>query len=64
MSQARLRGNHLSGNHDQLGRGVYVFVGRTGNVLCPVEAITGYVDIRLGPFFQFEDCTPLTKPKL
>ena len=51
---------------DQLGRGVDVFVGRTGNAICPVEAITSYVMVRgadSGPFFRFEDLTPLTKPK-
>lgn len=51
---------------DQLGRGVDVFVGRTGSILCPVEAISQYVALRgsrPGCFFQFEDHTPLTKPK-
>lgn len=51
---------------DQLARGVDVFVGRTGDSLCPVAAILSYVATR-GPtpgcFFQFRDRTPLTKPR-
>lgn len=51
---------------DQLGQGVDVFVGRTRNILCPVEAIGQYVARRgshSGCFFQFENNSPLTKPK-
>ena len=38
------------------------YVGKTGNELCPVAAITAYLAIRgtSGPFFFFEDGTPLT----
>ena len=39
------------------------YVGKTGNELCPVAAITAYLAIRgttSGPFFYFEDGTPLT----
>ena len=51
---------------DQLGRGVDVFVGRTGNDLCPVTAILRYTELRgntAGPFFRFQDGQPLTKAK-
>lgn len=51
---------------DQLGRGVDVYVGRTGNSLCPVEAILAYIAVRgdsSGPFFKSGDQTPLTKAK-
>ncbi len=51
---------------DQLGNGVNVFVGRTGDTLCPVTAVMAYVATRgphPGPFFQFTDQTPLTKPR-
>ena len=48
---------------DQLGRGMDVYVGRTG---CPVEAILAYIAVRgdsSGPFFKLGDQTPLTKAK-
>ena len=51
---------------DQFGKGVDVFVGRTESTICPVAAIVHYVAARgsnPGCFFQFEDRTPLTKPK-
>ena len=51
---------------DQLGQGVEIFVGRTRNNLCRVEAIGQYAARRgshSGCFFQFEDNSPLTKPK-
>ncbi len=51
---------------EQLGNGVDVFVGRTGDTLCPVTAVMAYVATRgphPGPFFQFTDHTPLTKPR-
>ena len=40
--------------YDQFGRGVDVFVGRTGNVLCPVAAVLAYLAVRgssPGPLF-------------
>lgn len=51
---------------DQFGSGVDVFVGRTRSIICPVDAVTQYVAQRgshPGCFFQFEDRSPLTKPK-
>jgi hypothetical protein len=49
---------------DQLGKGVGVYVGRTGSKLCPVAATLSYMAFRgpiQGPFFLLEDGTPLTK---
>ena len=49
---------------DQFGRGVAVFLGRTADALCPVTAVIAYVTRRgdtSGPFFRFENGTPLTK---
>ena len=49
---------------DQLGKGVDVYIGKTGGPLCPVVAITQYMAIRgskEGPFFQFQNGHPLTK---
>ena len=44
--------------------GVNIYVGRTGNLLCPVTAILRYMVARgvgAGPFFRFENRTPLTR---
>ena len=51
---------------DQFGRGVAVYVGATGDDLCPVSALMEYVSSRgeaPGPFFRFADGTPLTKAR-
>ena len=49
---------------DQFGRGVAVWIGATGDELCPVRAMLDYVACRgTGPgvFFRFEGGSPLTK---
>ena len=49
---------------DQLGRGVDVFLGRSGSPTCPVEEIIRYVSLSgpaPGPFFRLADGSPLTK---
>ena len=49
---------------DQLRQGVDVFIGKTGCRLCPVAAVLRYMVARgsqPGPFFRFQDKTPLTK---
>ncbi len=49
---------------DQQRQGVSVFIGSTGNELCPVAAITAYMATRgntPGPFFWFSDLRPLTQ---
>ena len=51
---------------DQFGRGVSIFLGPTGDDLCPVSAVLAYVAIRgnsPGAFFQSADGLPLTKAK-
>ena len=51
---------------DQLGQGVDVFVGRTGDNLCPVSAVMRYVAWRglsSGCFFLLGDRSPLTKAR-
>ena len=51
---------------DQLGKGVEVFVGKTGCDSCPVSAVAAYMVARRnqqGPFFKFKDGRPLTKSK-
>ena len=49
---------------DQLGRGVSVFIGRSGVFPCAVTEVMNYVRVRgpdPGPFFRFADGCPLTK---
>ena len=51
---------------DPFRHGVMVHVGKTGNELCLVAAITAYLAIRgttSGPFFLLEDGNPLTRPR-
>lgn len=46
--------------------GVDVFVGKTGNQLCPVTAVLSYMVARGpgdGPFFRFENGKPLTRSR-
>lgn len=43
---------------------VNIYVGRTGNSLCPVSAVLHYMVARgpgPGPFFRFDDGTPLSR---
>ena len=49
---------------DQLGKGVDVYIGRTGTEVCPVNLTLQYVAERgpsPGPFFRRSDGSPLTK---
>ena len=49
---------------DQFGRGVNVFLGATGDAICPVSAMIAYVTSRgdsPGPFFRTAEGLPLTK---
>ena len=51
---------------DQYGRGVEIFVGRTGDNLCPVEAVRVYASRRgtsAGAFFCFSGGAPLSKSR-
>ena len=51
---------------DQLGKGVEVYMGKTGCTLCPVAAILAYMvqrGSRPGQFFLFKDGEPMTKAK-
>ena len=48
---------------DPFRLGVTVCLGKTGQVLCPVEALLSYISRRglaLGPLFRYEDGRPLT----
>ena len=49
---------------DPFRKGVYVYLGRTGNELCPVVAVAAYIAVRgrlSGPFFRFVSGTPLSR---
>ena len=51
---------------DPFREGVDVYVGKTGNDICPVSAMTAYLTSRRGkdgPLFQFEDGTFLTRDR-
>jgi len=52
---------------DPFSAGIRLCLGRTGNILCPVSAVLGYLAIRppnAGPLFLFEDGTPLSRAHL
>ena len=49
---------------DQFGAGMATWIGATDDELCLVQAVLNYVRCRgptSGPFFRFENGTPLTK---
>lgn len=49
---------------DPFRKGVYVYLGKTGNELCPVVAVAAYLAVRdrqSGPFFRFASGTPLSR---
>ena len=51
---------------DPFRLGIYIYIGRTGSILCPVTAMFSYLSIRGnsdGMLFQFHDHSPLTKAK-
>ena len=52
---------------DPFGAGVNLYLGRTGNTLCPVAAVLGYLAIcpsTPGPLFHLQDGTPLSRTHL
>ena len=52
---------------DPFRMGVDVYVGKTGNQLCPVAAMLAYLIARgagPGPLFRFQDGKPLTRVRL
>lgn len=52
---------------DPFRKGVTIFLGRTGNKLCPVSAIAAYLVARgreRGPFFKLASGAPLTRQVL
>lgn len=49
---------------DPFSAGVCLFLGRTGDILCPVKAVLGYLAMRppgLGPLFVFQRWQPTLK---
>ncbi len=61
MVRARLN----SSKTDTFKKGVDIVVGKTGDGICPVAAMLGYLRVRgagPGTLFQFKEGKPLTKP--
>ena len=53
--------------NDPFGAGTTLHLGTTGDILCPVAAILGYLALRPpapGPLFVFGDGSPLSRPRL
>ena len=51
---------------DPYGKGVNIYVGRTGNALCPILVMLAYFALRgdkEGPLFQFHDGRSLTRKR-
>ena len=51
---------------DHFGKGVTLYVARTGMDLCPVAAVLSYLELRgcrLRPLFLFQRWKPLTRPR-
>lgn len=52
---------------DPFGAGATLHLGATGDILCPVTAVLGYMAVRppvAGPLFLFQDGSTLSKPRL
>ena len=52
---------------DPFGAGVTIHLGATGDSLCPIAAVLGYLAVRPsapGPLFLFEDGSTLSRPRL
>ena len=52
---------------DQFGAGVHLYLGKTGDILCPVAGVLGYLAIRPpdpGPLFIHQDGRPLSRKYL
>lgn len=52
---------------DQAGKGSFIYLGRTGDRLCPVAALLAYLAVRSrssGPLFILSDGTPLSQQQL
>ena len=61
-----LRVRIIASKTDPFRLGVDIFVGRTGNELCPVTAVLSFMVRRgpnPGPFFKFASGVPLTRPR-
>ena len=66
-SPRQLRVRLKASKTDPFRAGVDVFVGATGNDLCPVSAVLSFLVVRgaaPGPLFKFQDGTPLTRARL
>ena len=52
---------------DPFGAGITLYLGRTGDILCPLTSMLAYLAVRPaspGPLFIFHDGSPLSRPRL
>lgn len=52
---------------DPFGKGVHIYLGRTGALICPISAILNYLVVRPagdGPLFVWQDGRPLSRDRL
>ena len=52
---------------DQFSRGLHIYLGKTGQAICPVSALLGYLVRRgqsPGPLFLFQDGSSLSRHRL
>ena len=66
LNPSSIEVNIKASKTDPFQTGVKLFIGRTGNVLCPVAAVLAYLAARgnkPGPLFNFADGKPLTKER-
>ena len=64
---SRIRIHIKQSKTDPFRQGIYIFCGKTDNLLCPVAAMLSYLVSRgtnPGPLFRFEDGRPLTRSRL
>ena len=67
QSPSMVQVNIKQSKTDPFRKGVRVYIGYTGNDLCPVSALLSYLTYRSpnsGPLFQFLDGKPLTCNRL
>ena len=66
-NQSVVRVHIKASKTDPFRKGVFLFLGTSGNDLCPVAAVSAYLAIRgrdPGPFYRFQSGAPLSRELL